>query len=80
MHLTNRQQNGLLYVVEGLGAVFAILFVSVYIAGLKDVPKNVVYHSEPILRMTLAGLGVLLIILALVSIGIVFVSKRKTIA
>jgi hypothetical protein len=75
--LTSKQMNGFLFAIEGVGAVFVGIFLSVYVAGLKDVPMNVVYHSEPFVRGVLSGLGAVLLVLALAALIAAYV-KRKS--
>jgi Flp pilus assembly protein protease CpaA len=75
--LASRQLNGFLYAVQGVGAAFVGIFLTVYLLGLRNVPKDVVYHSEPIFRTTLSILGILLIALALLALAIAALIKRK---
>ncbi|MGF3522361.1 MAG: hypothetical protein ACQXXJ_04600 [Candidatus Bathyarchaeia archaeon] len=77
MNLSSGQLRGFLLTVEGVGAVFAGLFLFVYLWGLRDVPRDVVYHSEPIFRMLLSVLGVLLIALVLLAAFLAVLVKRK---
>jgi hypothetical protein len=76
--LTNKQINGFLYAIEGLGAVFVGLFIVVYLAGLGKLPKDVVYHSEPVFRTPLSIIGAVLITLVLAALLIsIFAKKTK---
>ena len=77
MPLTSKQRNGFLFAVEGVGAVFVALFLSVYLAGLKDVPRTVVYHGDPFLRGVLAGLGAVLLVLALAALIVAYVKRKN---
>ena len=75
--LRNKQVYTFLYAIEGIGAIFVGVFLTVYLAGLRDVPRTVVYHSEPVFRMALSILGASLIALALTALIIAFVMQRK---
>ncbi len=77
MTLTNKQLNGFIYAVEGVGAAFISIFLTVYLLGLRDVPENIVYHSEPAFRTVLSVVGVVFIALVLSAVVLAFVSKRK---
>jgi hypothetical protein len=77
LRLTDREKNGFLYAVEGVGAVFISIFLTVYLLGLRDVPKDVVYHSEPAFRIPLSILGILFIALVLSALAIAALMKRK---
>ncbi len=59
----NKQTEILLYSAEGVGAVFVVIFLAAYLAGL---PTTTVYHSEFIVKMLLSIFGAILLILALV--------------
>jgi hypothetical protein len=74
---TDKQLDGFLYAVEGVGALFISIFLTVYLLGLRDVPENVVYHSEPAFRMVLSIVGVIFIVLVLSAVVAAFVLKRK---
>ena len=56
-----------LFVFEGIGVVFLGLFLVAYLAGL---PTDVVYHSDPSLRLLLSVLGIVLLLF--VAIGFAF--------
>ncbi len=77
MNLTNGQLKGLLFAAEGVGAVFVGLFLTVYLLGLRDLPRGMVYHSEPIFRTLLSIFGVSLIVLALVAVLLSVIVKKK---
>lgn len=65
---TNKKVTALLIAVEGVGAVFMTLFVSVYVAGITQLPQYVVYHSEPTVRLTMSVIGVILLALVIVAL------------
>jgi len=77
MQLTSKQLTIFLYTIETAGAVFAGLFVTVYVAGLSQLPKYVVYHSEPALRFTMSIIGALLVALLILGLIIGLLMKRK---
>jgi Flp pilus assembly protein protease CpaA len=77
MPLNHKQINGYLYTVEAVGAIFVGLFLTVYLLGLRDVPKDVVYHSDPTFRMLLSTFGVLAITLVLIGILAAFLLRNK---
>ncbi len=77
MNLTNGQIKGFLFAVEGVGAVFVGLFLTVYLLGLRDLPRDMVYHSEPIFRTLLSIFGVALIVLVLGAALLSVLVKKK---
>ncbi len=77
MNLDGAQLKGFLFAIEGVGAVFVGLFLSVYLWGLRDVPRDVVYHSQPIFRILLSAFGVFLIVLVLTAAILSVLVKKK---
>lgn len=77
LKLTNGQVKGFLFAVEGVGAVFFGLFLTVYLLGLRDLPGDMVYHSEPIFRTLLSLFGSLLIVFALIALVLSIIVKKK---
>ena len=76
--LRQKQVNGLLYAVEGVGAVFVGIFIVVYLAGLSKLPSDVVFHSEPAIRLPMSIIGAVLVALAIVALLIgVLIKKTK---
>jgi len=75
--LTNKQIKGFLFAVEGVGAVFVSIFMIVYLAGLSRLPSDVVYHSEPAVRMPMSIIGAVLVVLVLVALVLAVVISRK---
>jgi uncharacterized Tic20 family protein len=59
----NKQTNILLYSAEGIGAVFVVIFLAAYLAGL---PTTNVYHSDAVVKTLLSVFGAILLILALI--------------
>ncbi len=68
--------SGLLCATEGVGAIFMGLFVSVYVAGITQLPDYVVYHSEPTVRLVMSIVGAVLVALAIVAFIIRLVKKN----
>jgi len=77
LNLTDGRLNWFLIVFEGVTAVFCGLFITAYLLGLRDLPDNVVYHSDPTFRIPLSIFGVLSILLILTIIILTFLVKRK---
>ena len=76
MHLTNKEINGFLYAIEGVGAVFVTIFIAVYLAGLGSLPRDVVYHSDPAIRLPLSIIGAVLVAMVLAAALIALLAKR----
>lgn len=74
---TSKQLTVLLYAIEGAGAIFMGLFVTVYVAGISQLPDYVVYHSEPTIRLTMSIIGALLVALIILALIIGLIMKRK---
>ena len=71
--LNNNQKSKFLYVFDGIGAIFIGAFLLAYLSGL---PTDLVYHSEPILRMVLSLFGGLFIILIIIGFLVLAVNKK----
>jgi len=52
--LNDGQISKFLFVFEGIGAIFAGAFLMAYLLGL---PTDIVYHSDPTLRLVLSIFG-----------------------
>jgi len=65
-----------LFALEGIGAVFVGLFLAVYLGGLFVIPQTTVFHSVPEIKLTLAILGVILLVIILATV-IVAILKRE---
>jgi hypothetical protein len=68
--------NNALLALEGVGAVFVGLFLAVYIGGLFVTPQTTVFHSVPEIKLTLAVLGVVLLMFILATV-ILSILRRK---
>ncbi len=77
MKLTNGQVKVYLFAVEGVGAVFFGIFLTVYLLGLRDLPGDMVYHSEPVFRMLLSIFGSLLIAFAFIAFILSIIVNKK---
>ena len=73
MQLTNKRITNLLFVTQGVGIIFVFVFLIAYLAGL---PSTNVLHSEPVFRVPLTILGIVLIALLLATIVLSVYSKR----
>ncbi len=74
MESPNKRLNIFLYVFEGVGAIFTAFFLVAYLAGL---PTTNVLHSEPVFRISLSVLGVVLLALILVGVIAAAAVKRR---
>ncbi|MGA3112787.1 MAG: hypothetical protein ABSE15_12330 [Candidatus Bathyarchaeia archaeon] len=62
MALENKKLSTVIYSIEGVGAVFVVIFLAAYLGGL---PTTNVLQNQPAFRIPLTVLGVLLLILIL---------------
>ncbi len=76
MRLSEKQLNAFLFATEGIGAVFVIIFLAAYLGGLFVVPQTTVFHSVPEVRLTLAILGIILLLMVLSALVLAILSKR----
>lgn len=74
LHLNDNQVSKFLFVFEGIGAIFAGAFLVAYLLGL---PTDVVYHSDPTLRLLLSIFGGILVLLILVTVVVLRGPKKK---
>jgi hypothetical protein len=72
--LNEKQTRTFLFAVQGVGTVFVGLFLAAYLAGL---PSTAVYHSDPIVRLLLTGLGIALLALILATIVVAVINRRS---
>jgi hypothetical protein len=63
----------LLFSLEGVGAVFVVIFLAAYLGGL---PTNNVLQDEPAFRIPLQIFGAVLLVLILVTVVVAAVSKK----
>ena len=76
MRINEKQLNAFLFATEGVGAAFVIIFLAAYLGGLFVVPQTTVFHSVPEVRMTLAILGIILLLMVLSALVLAILSKR----
>ena len=76
MRLSEKQLNAFLFATEAIGAVFVIIFLAAYLGGLFVVPQTTVFHSVPEVRLTLAILGIILLLMVLSALVLAILSKR----
>jgi hypothetical protein len=74
--MKNKSVTTALFILEGVGAVFVGLFLAVYLGGLFVTPQTTVFHSVPEIKLTLAVLGVILLMVILATV-ILAIYKRK---
>lgn len=65
MTLTDKKLNAVLYSLEGIGAVFVVIFLAAYLGGL---PTTNVLQNQPAFRIPLTVLGAVLLILVLATV------------
>lgn len=73
---TAKSVRALLAATQVVGAIFMGLFVAVYVAGITQLPKYVVYHSEPTVRLAMSIVGVGLVALLIVAFVVGLVKKK----
>ena len=73
MQLTDKQITKVLFATQGVGIVFAAVFLVAYLGGL---PTTNVLHNEPAFRIPLAVIGVALLILVLAAVILSLYSRR----
>lgn len=74
MALADKKLTAVLYSLEGVGAVFVIVFLAAYLGGL---PTNNVLMDEPAFRIPLTIFGTALLILILATVVLAFLQKKK---
>ena len=67
----------LLFAIEGIGAVFVVIFLAAYLGGLFVIPQTTVFHSELAFRIPLAIFGAALLVLVLASVSLAIYLKGK---
>lgn len=72
--MNENQISNFLIIFEGIGAIFIGAFLTAYLLGL---PTDIVYHSDPTLRMILSLFGGLFIILILIGLTISKINRKK---
>ncbi|KON33564.1 MAG: hypothetical protein AC479_04000 [miscellaneous Crenarchaeota group-6 archaeon AD8-1] len=72
--MNENQISNFLIIFEGIGAIFIGAFLTAYLLGL---PTDIVYHSDPALRMILSLFGGLFIVLILIGLTISKINRKK---
>jgi hypothetical protein len=79
MELSSKKVTNFMLAVEGIGVVFAGIFLAAYLAGLPfsllPGSKPIVFHSELGFRIPLAVFGLMLVFLALASLVVAALRK-----
>ena len=65
-----------LFAVEAVGIVFVGVYLAAYLGGLFVLPQTTVFHSDPIVRLSLSVLGTIFLVLILCTVVLAFL-KRK---
>jgi hypothetical protein len=71
---TNKTTRTLLFVLEGVGAVFVVFFLAAYLGGMFMNPSTTVLHSELAFKIPLAILGITILVL---TPAIAIISRKK---
>jgi hypothetical protein len=71
---TNKTTRTLLFVLEGVGAVFVAFFLTAYLAGMFMNPSTTVLHYLPAFKIPLAIFGIAILVLTLAT---AIVAKKK---
>jgi hypothetical protein len=66
-----------LFVLEGVGAIFVGIFLAVYLGGLFANPQTTVFHSVPEIKLTLAVLGVILLVITLATVILAILKRNE---
>ncbi len=74
MALENKNLTAVLYSIEGVGAVFVVIFLAAYLGGL---PTTNVLQDQPAFRIPLTVLGALTLILIFVAVALAVWHKRR---
>ena len=75
--MKNKSVTTALFALEGIGAVFVGLFLAVYMGGLFVTPQTTVFHSVPEIKLTLAVLGVILLVVILATVILAIYKKNE---
>jgi hypothetical protein len=74
MTLANRKLTIMLLSLEGVGAVFVVIFLAAYLGGL---PTTTVLHDEPAFRIPLAVFGFVLLVLVLAALVLAILYRKR---
>lgn len=77
MEPNNKRITNLLLAVQGVGAVFVGIFLVAYLGGMFMNPSTTVLHAEPVFRIPLTVLGIVLLVLVLAMVILAVSRKSK---
>ena len=77
MEPNSKRITNLLLAVQGVGAVFAGIFLAAYLGGMFMTPSTTVLHSEPAFRIPLTVFGIVLMLLILATVVLAGALKKK---
>jgi Na+-transporting methylmalonyl-CoA/oxaloacetate decarboxylase gamma subunit len=77
LKLNDKQITIFLLAIQGVGAVFAGIFLAAYLGGMLMTPSTTVLHSEPAFRIPLMVFGIVLLFLVLVAVLMAIFSKKS---
>ncbi len=77
MEHNNKMIRNLLFAFQGIGAVFVGFFLTAYLGGMFMHPSTTVLHGEPVFRIPLTVLGIVLLVFVLVAV-ILAVSRKSS--
>ena len=67
----------MLLAVQGVGAVFAGIFLAAYLGGMFMTPSTTVLHSEPAFRIPLTVFGIVLLVLILATVVLRLLQRKR---
>jgi uncharacterized membrane protein len=70
----NKRLNVVLWSLEGVGAVFVVMYLAAYLGGI---PTTSTLQSQPAFRIPLTILGVILLVLILATVVLAAISRPK---
>lgn len=74
LRLSEKQITTFLFAVQSVGVAFVGIFLAAYLAGL---PTTTVYHEDPIFRIPLIILGIILLAMMLSAFVLAALSKKE---
>lgn len=70
----NKRLNVVLWSLEGVGAVFVVIYLAAYLGGI---PTTSTLQNQPSFRIPLTILGVILLVLILATVVLAAISRPK---
>ena len=74
MMLTNKNLTRVLFTLEGVGAIFVVIFLAAYLGGI---PTTNVLQDQPAFRIPLQIFGAVLLTLILATVVLAFLQRKK---